>query len=146
MAVTLWQQFEYYYNQKFLSRPMTLQLSSFSSPPFPFFWLSSFPPSLPFSPLPLPLPPFLPSFLPHSLPPSLLLPSLPPSPPLPPFFLPPSLPPRFSVDAEVCVGIDAQRRRLNARLHSAGHLLDSAFSVLGMTHLEPHKASTQLTA
>ena len=39
----------------------------------------------------------------------------------------------------MCVEINAERRRLHARLHSAGHLLDSAFSCLGMADLEPYK-------
>ena len=40
------------------------------------------------------------------------------------------------------VEIDADRRRYHARLHSAGHLLDSAFFFLGMTDLEPYKVNS----
>ena len=45
----------------------------------------------------------------------------------------------FSTDEEVLVEIDSTRRRLNARIHSAGHLLDSALSNLGITDLVPSK-------
>ena len=37
--------------------------------------------------------------------------------------------------------IDADCRRLHARVHSAGHLLDSALFFLGMTDLQPSKVS-----
>ena len=46
----------------------------------------------------------------------------------------------FSEGEEVSVEIDSERRMLNARVHSAGHLLDSALYLLGMTDLEPSKA------
>ncbi|XP_062518385.1 alanine--tRNA ligase-like [Corticium candelabrum] len=42
-------------------------------------------------------------------------------------------------DSVVEIIVDEGRRRRNARLHSAGHLLDSAFDVLGRTELEPTK-------
>ena len=35
--------------------------------------------------------------------------------------------------------IDADRRMMNARVHSAGHLLDSALESLGVTDLQPSK-------
>ena len=47
--------------------------------------------------------------------------------------------PRFTVGDEVKVEIDAARRMLNARVHSAGHLLDSAFTHIGVTDLIPEK-------
>ena len=46
---------------------------------------------------------------------------------------------RFSVGDEVRVEIDAARRVLHARLHSAGHLLDSALANIGVTDLIPSK-------
>ena len=49
--------------------------------------------------------------------------------------------PRFSVGDEVRIEVDAERRKLNARLHSAGHLLDSAFTNIGMVDLIPSKVS-----
>jgi Ser-tRNA(Ala) deacylase AlaX len=45
----------------------------------------------------------------------------------------------FREGDEVSVEIDSERRMLNARVHSAGHLLDSALYLLGMTDLEPSK-------
>ena len=45
----------------------------------------------------------------------------------------------LSEGVEVSVTIDGERRMLNARVHSAGHLLDSALYQLGMTDLEPSK-------
>lgn len=42
------------------------------------------------------------------------------------------------------VEIDAERRMLHARIHSAGHLLDSALFLLGMTDLEPSKVSDSM--
>ena len=45
----------------------------------------------------------------------------------------------FSNGEEVYVEIDSVRRRHNARIHSAGHLLDSALINLGMTDLIPSK-------
>ena len=46
---------------------------------------------------------------------------------------------RFSVGAEVGVEIDAGRRMRHARLHSAGHLLDSALINIGVSDLIPSK-------
>ena len=46
---------------------------------------------------------------------------------------------RLSVGQEVVVEINSERRCTNARIHSAGHLLDSAFTNLGMTDLIPSK-------
>ena len=46
---------------------------------------------------------------------------------------------RFSIGEEVAVEIDGAKRLLHARIHSAGHLLDSAFSNIGVTDLEPTK-------
>ncbi|KAK9139367.1 hypothetical protein Scep_009048 [Stephania cephalantha] len=40
---------------------------------------------------------------------------------------------------EVCLFVDEQRRRLNSRLHTAGHLLDSCMRNVGLGHLEPGK-------
>ncbi len=37
--------------------------------------------------------------------------------------------------------IDGPKRMLHARIHSAGHLLDTAFSNIGVTYLEPSKVS-----
>ena len=56
---------------------------------------------------------------------------------------------RFSVGDEVRIEVDAARRMLHARLHSAGHLLDSAFINMGMTDLVPAKVlylATRLVA
>ena len=39
----------------------------------------------------------------------------------------------------MAVEIDAEKRMLHARIHSAGHLLDSALLCLGMNDLEPSK-------
>ena len=39
----------------------------------------------------------------------------------------------------MAVEIDGERRMVNARVHSAGHLLDSALFQLGHTDLEPSK-------
>lgn len=50
---------------------------------------------------------------------------------------------RFSVGDEVRIEVDAARRMLHARLHSAGHLLDSAFINMGMTDLVPAKVLTK---
>ena len=41
--------------------------------------------------------------------------------------------------AAVTVHVDEAKRRLHARLHSAGHLLDAALRNLGHTHLVPSK-------
>ena len=42
------------------------------------------------------------------------------------------------------VEIDAARRMLHARVHSAGHLLDSAFTHIGVTDLIPEKVNSSL--
>ena len=49
---------------------------------------------------------------------------------------------RFMVGDEVRIEIDVTRRMFHARLHSAGHLLDSVFTNLGMTDLIPSKVRT----
>ncbi|KAL8486260.1 hypothetical protein ACS0TY_023099 [Phlomoides rotata] len=41
--------------------------------------------------------------------------------------------------AQVLLSVDGDRRRLNSRLHSAGHLLDSCVRNVGWHHLEPTK-------
>ena len=46
---------------------------------------------------------------------------------------------RLIVGQEVTVEINSARRCTNARIHSAGHLLDSAFINLGITDLVPSK-------
>ncbi|XP_003385755.1 PREDICTED: uncharacterized protein LOC100631819 [Amphimedon queenslandica] len=46
---------------------------------------------------------------------------------------------RLIVGQEVTVEINSGRRCTNARIHSAGHLLDSAFINLGITNLVPSK-------
>jgi len=46
---------------------------------------------------------------------------------------------RFCVGDEVVVEIDGVKRMLHARIHSAGHLLDTAFSSIGFSELEPSK-------
>ena len=48
----------------------------------------------------------------------------------------------FCVGDAVTVEVDGNRRMLHARLHSAGHLLDAAFSNIGFTELEPSKVLT----
>ncbi|OAY78275.1 uncharacterized protein LOC109716006 [Ananas comosus] len=40
---------------------------------------------------------------------------------------------------KVSLHIDAQRREINSRLHSAGHLLDICMQNVGLSHLEPGK-------
>lgn len=40
---------------------------------------------------------------------------------------------------EVSLYVDESRRKLNSRLHSAGHLLDVALEKVGLGHLEPGK-------
>ena len=52
---------------------------------------------------------------------------------------------RFAEGEAVTVEIDQARRRLNARIHSAGHLLDSALIRLGMTDLVPSKVGPAKT-
>uniref|UniRef100_A0A453DR60 Alanyl-transfer RNA synthetases family profile domain-containing protein n=1 Tax=Aegilops tauschii subsp. strangulata TaxID=200361 RepID=A0A453DR60_AEGTS len=44
----------------------------------------------------------------------------------------------FTKGQSVTLEVDAERRKLNSRLHSAGHLLDSCMTNLGL-HLEPGK-------
>nr|ACJ84608.1 unknown [Medicago truncatula]AFK34632.1 unknown [Medicago truncatula] len=41
---------------------------------------------------------------------------------------------------EVSLSVDEDRRKLNFRLHSAGHLLDICLPKIGLGHLEPGKA------
>ncbi|XP_071730447.1 uncharacterized protein [Rutidosis leptorrhynchoides] len=41
---------------------------------------------------------------------------------------------------EVWLSVDESKRKLNSRLHSAGHLLDVCMEKVGLTHLEPTKA------
>ncbi|KAF9605731.1 hypothetical protein IFM89_018127 [Coptis chinensis] len=41
---------------------------------------------------------------------------------------------------ELCLFVDEQRRSLNSRLHSAGHLLDVCIRNVGLDNLEPGKA------
>ncbi|KAL5065433.1 hypothetical protein RYX36_027170 [Vicia faba] len=41
---------------------------------------------------------------------------------------------------EVSLFVDENRRKLNSRLHSAGHLLDICLPKIGLGHLEPGKA------
>lgn len=45
----------------------------------------------------------------------------------------------FAVGAEVACHVDEAKRRLFARVHSAGHLLDIAMSMAGRTDLKPSK-------
>ena len=45
----------------------------------------------------------------------------------------------FKEGEEVSLTIDAEKRRLYARLHSGGHLLDVAMNKLGINHLKPGK-------
>ncbi|XP_077225940.1 threonyl and alanyl tRNA synthetase second additional domain-containing protein [Tasmannia lanceolata] len=40
---------------------------------------------------------------------------------------------------EVCLYVDGERRNLNSRLHSAGHLLDTCMRNVGLAYLEPGK-------
>lgn len=37
------------------------------------------------------------------------------------------------------IKVDEAKRRMHARLHSAGHLLDAAMRDIGYGHLEPSK-------
>ncbi|KAL5457304.1 hypothetical protein EMCRGX_G034552 [Ephydatia muelleri] len=46
---------------------------------------------------------------------------------------------RFAVGDEVRIEVDALKRRLHARLHSAGHLMDSALTNMGVSDLIPAK-------
>lgn len=45
----------------------------------------------------------------------------------------------FTLGDEVRAEIDSPKRMLHARLHSAGHLLDSALANIGITDLIPSK-------
>ncbi|KAL6627536.1 hypothetical protein ACP70R_031262 [Stipagrostis hirtigluma subsp. patula] len=45
----------------------------------------------------------------------------------------------FNEGQSVSLEVDAERRSLNSRLHSAGHLLDICMSNVGLSHLEPGK-------
>lgn len=45
----------------------------------------------------------------------------------------------FAEGSEVSCHVDEQKRRLYARVHSAGHLLDVAMSMAGRTDLKPSK-------
>lgn len=53
---------------------------------------------------------------------------------------------RHSVGDAVQIEIEAERRQLNARLHSAGHLLDSACTNLSLRDLEPAKVTRWVTS
>ncbi|KAH7513355.1 uncharacterized protein LOC107433272 isoform X1 [Ziziphus jujuba] len=46
---------------------------------------------------------------------------------------------KFEVGKEVFLYVDESRRKLNARLHSAGHLLDACMHNVGLGDLEPTK-------
>eukprot|EP00831_Metopus_contortus_P081758 TRINITY_DN8675_c0_g1_i3.p2 TRINITY_DN8675_c0_g1~~TRINITY_DN8675_c0_g1_i3.p2 ORF type:complete len:130 (-),score=17.81 TRINITY_DN8675_c0_g1_i3:304-693(-) len=50
----------------------------------------------------------------------------------------------FKVGQKVTLKIDEAKRRLYARVHSAGHLLDQGFHALGFTN-EGTRAATSLT-
>jgi Ser-tRNA(Ala) deacylase AlaX len=45
----------------------------------------------------------------------------------------------FAIDSEVEVHVDETKRRLHARIHSAGHLLDIAMRMAGRAELKPSK-------
>ena len=45
----------------------------------------------------------------------------------------------FAEGSEVDCQVDEEKRRLYARVHSAGHLLDIAMSLAGRTDLKPSK-------
>ncbi|XP_057806035.1 uncharacterized protein LOC131020984 [Salvia miltiorrhiza] len=45
----------------------------------------------------------------------------------------------FGKGAQVSLSVDEDRRSLNSRLHSAGHLLDLCVRIVGWEHLEPSK-------
>uniref|UniRef100_K3XLT7 Alanyl-tRNA synthetase class IIc N-terminal domain-containing protein n=1 Tax=Setaria italica TaxID=4555 RepID=K3XLT7_SETIT len=45
----------------------------------------------------------------------------------------------FKEGESVSLEVDAERRSLNSRLHSAGHLLDICVSNVGLSHLQPGK-------
>ncbi|XP_058076777.1 uncharacterized protein LOC131225282 isoform X2 [Magnolia sinica] len=42
-------------------------------------------------------------------------------------------------EQEICLFVDGQRRNLNSRLHTAGHLLDICLRNVGLAYLEPGK-------
>ncbi|KAF7834494.1 alanyl-tRNA synthetase [Senna tora] len=46
----------------------------------------------------------------------------------------------LEIGNEVTLFVDEPRRRLNSRMHSAGHLLDICLPRVGLDHLEPGKA------
>ncbi|CAL0330656.1 unnamed protein product [Lupinus luteus] len=48
--------------------------------------------------------------------------------------------PSLEIGKEVSLFVDESRRKLNSRLHSAGHLLDICLPRIGLNHLEPGKA------
>ncbi|KAK7292277.1 hypothetical protein RIF29_08055 [Crotalaria pallida] len=48
--------------------------------------------------------------------------------------------PTLEKGREVSLFVDESRRKLNSRLHSAGHLLDICLPRIGLGHLEPGKA------
>jgi Ser-tRNA(Ala) deacylase AlaX len=48
----------------------------------------------------------------------------------------------FSAGSIVTCHVDESKRRLFARIHSAGHLLDIAMALAGRTDLQPSKATT----
>lgn len=43
------------------------------------------------------------------------------------------------VSVQVVLSVDESKRKLNSRLHSAGHLLDACLQKVGLAHLEPSK-------
>jgi Ser-tRNA(Ala) deacylase AlaX len=46
---------------------------------------------------------------------------------------------KFSVGDKVDINVDPEKRKLHARIHSGGHLLDAAFNNLGWNQLIPTK-------
>lgn len=48
---------------------------------------------------------------------------------------------KFEKGKEVLLCVDESRRKLNSRLHSAGHLLDACMQNVGLGHLEPGKGN-----
>uniref|UniRef100_A0A2P2K4G7 Threonyl/alanyl tRNA synthetase SAD domain-containing protein n=1 Tax=Rhizophora mucronata TaxID=61149 RepID=A0A2P2K4G7_RHIMU len=46
----------------------------------------------------------------------------------------------FKREREVLLRVNESRRKLNSRLHSAGHLLDACLQIVGLGHLEPAKS------
>ncbi|KAJ7955088.1 alanine--tRNA ligase [Quillaja saponaria] len=46
---------------------------------------------------------------------------------------------KFEKGNEVSLFVDESRRKLNSRLHSAGHLIDLCLPMIGLSHLEPGK-------